>query len=81
MISAEFGISQPAVSMQLRVLRESGFADARPEGPHRMYASNPTPMADVGPGWASSGPSGSSASMRSGTEIARGRSKRARSGQ
>ena len=30
-ISAEFGIGQPG-SMQLRVLRESGFADVRPDG-------------------------------------------------
>lgn len=46
-ISAEFGIGQPAVSMQLRVLRESGFADVRPEGPRRLYAINTDPMADV----------------------------------
>jgi DNA-binding transcriptional ArsR family regulator len=46
-ISAEFGIGQPAVSMQLRVLRESGFADVRPEGQRRLYAINTDPMADV----------------------------------
>ena len=46
-ISAEFGIGQPAVSMQLRVLRESGFADVRPEGARRMYAISTDPMADV----------------------------------
>ncbi len=46
-ISAEFGIGQPAVSMQLRVLRESGFADVRPEGPRRLYAINAGPLAEV----------------------------------
>lgn len=37
-IRAEFGISQPAVSHQLRVLREGGFATARPDGARRLYA-------------------------------------------
>jgi DNA-binding transcriptional ArsR family regulator len=37
-IQGEFGISQPAVSQQLRVLRESGFASVRPEGARRIYA-------------------------------------------
>jgi DNA-binding transcriptional ArsR family regulator len=46
-ISAEFGIGQPAVSMQLRVLRESGFATVRPEGPRRIYAIDAGPMAEV----------------------------------
>ena len=31
-VQAEFGISQPAVSQHLRVLRESGFTSVRPEG-------------------------------------------------
>ncbi len=39
-IRAEFGLTQPAVSRQLRVLRESGFADVRPEGTRRLYALN-----------------------------------------
>jgi DNA-binding transcriptional ArsR family regulator len=46
-IAAEFGIGQPAVSMQLRVLRESGFADVRPDGPRRLYALKAGPMAEV----------------------------------
>jgi DNA-binding transcriptional ArsR family regulator len=37
-IEREFGISQPAVSQHLRVLRESGFASVRPEGTRRLYA-------------------------------------------
>lgn len=34
----EFGISQPAVSQHLRVLRENGFATVRVEGARRYYA-------------------------------------------
>ena len=37
----EFGISQPAVSQHLRVLREAGFATVRPEGTRRLYAVDP----------------------------------------
>jgi DNA-binding transcriptional ArsR family regulator len=36
-IRAEFGISQPAVSQHLRVLRENGFATMRPSGARRLY--------------------------------------------
>src|SRR5579875_3561622 len=39
-IREEFGLTQPAVSRQLRILRESGFADVRPEGTRRLYALN-----------------------------------------
>ena len=39
-IQAEFGLTQPAVSRQLRVLRDSGFAVVRAEGTHRIYALN-----------------------------------------
>jgi DNA-binding transcriptional ArsR family regulator len=46
-IGAEFGISQPAVSMHLRVLRESGFASVRPEGTRRLYAVEAAPLRDV----------------------------------
>jgi DNA-binding transcriptional ArsR family regulator len=46
-ISEEFGIGQPAVSMQLKVLRESGFAFVRPEGTRRIYAIDAGPMAEV----------------------------------
>lgn len=40
-ITTEFGISQPAVSQHLRVLRENGFATARPDGARRLYAIDP----------------------------------------
>jgi DNA-binding transcriptional ArsR family regulator len=46
-IQAEFGISQPAVSQHLKVLRESGFATMRPAGTRRLYAVNPAPLREV----------------------------------
>ena len=46
-IRAEFGISQPAVSQHLRVLREAGFASVRPEGARRLYAVNAEPLREV----------------------------------
>jgi DNA-binding transcriptional ArsR family regulator len=46
-IQKEFGITQPAVSAHLRVLRESGFASVRPEGTRRLYAVNGEPLRDV----------------------------------
>jgi DNA-binding transcriptional ArsR family regulator len=46
-IHKEFGISQPAVSQHLRVLRDAGFASVRPEGTRRMYAISPVALRDV----------------------------------
>jgi DNA-binding transcriptional ArsR family regulator len=46
-IRDEFGISQPAVSQHLRVLREGGFASVRPEGARRLYAVSADPLRDV----------------------------------
>lgn len=46
-VQDEFGISQPAVSLHLRVLRESGFVSVRPEGARRLYAVRPDGMRDV----------------------------------
>lgn len=46
-ITEEFGISQPAVSQHLRVLREHGFASVRPEGTRRLYAVDPEGLQQV----------------------------------
>ena len=46
-VRAEFGISQPAVSAHLRVLREAGFATVRPDGARRLYAVRAEPLRDV----------------------------------
>ncbi|GAA0396630.1 metalloregulator ArsR/SmtB family transcription factor [Micromonospora gifhornensis] len=46
-VRAEFGISAPAVSQHLRVLRESGFVTVRPDGTRRLYAVEPAPLQEV----------------------------------
>lgn len=46
-IRGEFGISQPAVSQHLRVLRENGFAVVRAEGTRRLYAVQAAPLREV----------------------------------
>jgi DNA-binding transcriptional ArsR family regulator len=46
-VQREFGITQSAVSQQLRVLRESGFASVRIDGPRRIYSVDPTPLREV----------------------------------
>ncbi|WP_199422108.1 ArsR/SmtB family transcription factor [Actinotalea solisilvae] len=46
-IGAEFGISQPAVSQHLRVLRENGFARVRAEGTRRLYVVEAASLRDV----------------------------------
>jgi DNA-binding transcriptional ArsR family regulator len=46
-VQSEFGISQPAVSQHLKVLRESGFASVRPEGARRLYAVDSAPLQEV----------------------------------
>ena len=46
-IQAEFGISQPAVSQHLRVLRENGFATVRADGTRRLYAVDAAPLREV----------------------------------
>ena len=44
---AEFGITQPAVSRHLRVLRENGFAEVRADGTRRLYAVRTGPLQEV----------------------------------
>jgi DNA-binding transcriptional ArsR family regulator len=46
-VRAEFGISQPAVSQHLRVLREQGFTVVRPHGARRLYAVRPAAYDEV----------------------------------
>ena len=46
-IQGEFGITQPAVSQHLKVLRESGFASVRVEGPRRVYSMDSIPLREV----------------------------------
>ncbi|MEU8817086.1 metalloregulator ArsR/SmtB family transcription factor [Actinoplanes sp. NPDC048796] len=46
-VQAEFGISQPAVSQHLKVLRDNGFATVRPEGARRLYAVDDTALREA----------------------------------
>ena len=46
-ISAEFGISQSAVSQHLKLLRDSGFATVTAVGTRRLYELNAEPLAEV----------------------------------
>ena len=46
-ISKEFGITQSAVSQQLKILRENGFATVRAEGTRRRAAVDARPRAEV----------------------------------
>ncbi|MBX3143306.1 MAG: winged helix-turn-helix transcriptional regulator [Trueperaceae bacterium] len=47
LIGGEFGISQSAVSQQLQVLRQQGFASVRAQGKRRIYAIDPGPLRTV----------------------------------
>ncbi len=44
---AELAMSQPAVSKHLRVLREAGLVEVRPDAQRRLYRLNPTPLAEI----------------------------------
>ncbi len=46
-VEDEFGISQPAVSQHLRVLRDSGFATVRAAGTRRLYAVDAPPFREL----------------------------------
>jgi DNA-binding transcriptional ArsR family regulator len=46
-IQEQFGISQPAVSQHLKVLRDSGFTTVRPQGTRRLYAVDSAPFQEL----------------------------------
>jgi len=43
----ETGLSQPNTSRHLRVLREAGLVEARPDGQRRMYELRPEGLAEL----------------------------------
>jgi DNA-binding transcriptional ArsR family regulator len=47
LVGREFGISQPAISQHLRVLRESGFATVRAKAQRRLYSVGAARFAEV----------------------------------
>lgn len=46
-IHNEFGLSQPAVSQHLGVLRDNGFTVVRADGTRRLYALRPERLAEI----------------------------------
>lgn len=46
-IQNDFGITQAAVSQHLRILRDSGFARVRVDGPRRIYSVDARPLQEV----------------------------------
>ncbi len=69
----EFGISQPAASRHLRVLRDAGLVHSRVDGPRRVYSLERDGIEQIGE-WADRLRALWSGSLSAlGTEIARGR--------
>jgi DNA-binding transcriptional ArsR family regulator len=75
-IRAETGISQPAVSQHLRLLREQGFVVMRSAGTRRLYALHPTAFDTVNAWLAPFHERWVSSLDALGTEIARGKHQR-----
>jgi DNA-binding transcriptional ArsR family regulator len=46
-IVSALGLSQPAVSKHLRVLKEAGLVLVRPDAQRRLYQLRPEPLAEV----------------------------------
>ncbi len=46
-IADQFPVSRPAISRHLRVLRETGLVRYREEAQRRVYALDPTPLAEL----------------------------------
>lgn len=75
-VQQEFGITQPAVSQHLRVLRESGFVTVRQDGPRRVYGVETTPLREVDEWLAGLRAQWERRLDALGTEIARGKRER-----
>ena len=41
------GLSQPAVSKHLRILKDAGFVTVEPDGQRRLYHINPSPFEEL----------------------------------
>jgi DNA-binding transcriptional ArsR family regulator len=77
-VQDEFGISQPAVSQHLRVLRDSGFVRVRADGARRFYTLDAAPLRGVDAWLAPFRRFWEQRLDALGTEIARGRRDRGR---
>jgi DNA-binding transcriptional ArsR family regulator len=43
----DLGLSQPAVSKHLRILKDAGLVEARPDAQRRLYRIRPEPLAEL----------------------------------
>jgi DNA-binding transcriptional ArsR family regulator len=77
-VQAEFGISQPAVSQHLKVLRDNEFTSVRPDGQRRVYAVNGEALRDADEWLAGFRRFWTPKLDALGTEIARGKRQRRR---
>lgn len=80
-VGGEFGITQSAVSQQLQVLREEGFASVRAEGRRRIYTIDPGPLRTIGAWIAHYRAFWESALDDLGNEIERGKDEKAKAGR
>jgi DNA-binding transcriptional ArsR family regulator len=46
-LDAMLPIARPGVSRHLRVLREAGLVEVRPDAQHRVYSLRPQPLAEI----------------------------------
>ena len=46
-IVARFEVSQPTISHHLKILREAGLVEVRPDGKRRLYGLRAEPLAEV----------------------------------
>jgi DNA-binding transcriptional ArsR family regulator len=46
-LTEELGLTQPGTSKHLRVLREAGLVQVRPEAQRRWYELRPEPLAEI----------------------------------
>lgn len=46
-LTDQLGLSQPGTSRHLRVLRDAGLVQVRPEGQRRWYELDPAPLVEV----------------------------------
>jgi DNA-binding transcriptional ArsR family regulator len=79
-VQDEFGISQPAVSQHLKVLRDAGFVTVRVDGARRYYALEPAELRGVDAWLAPFRAFWDQRLDALGTEIKRGRSGRKKAG-
>ena len=79
-VQDEFGISQPAVSQHLKVLRDAGFVTVRVDGARRYYALEPAGLRGVDAWLAPFRAFWDQRLDALGTEIKRGRSGRKKAG-